>query len=138
VRRAVAVLAASVLAAGLWACGGDEGSEEEAAPEVAMERLQDDGYATGEIITDGANVGVARNGKLDADAYLGVDADPEGNVLYAGIYFFETEEDAAVLAKEWEPKPGDDTYSEQVGTRVYNIAGTQAELVPVIASAEAE
>ncbi len=132
-----------MLVVALAGCGGDDSDSdsggEAATPEVVVERLQDDGYVTGEIITDGANMAVARNGKLDADAYLGVEYDPDGNRLYVGIYFFGSEADAAVLAKEWErPDDDPDSYSEQVGNIVYNIAGPQEDLVPVIASAEAE
>jgi len=105
---------------------------------LAAERLQEDGYATGEVITDGANMAVARNGKLDAEAYLGVDSDPDGNRLYVGIYFFGTEADAAVLAREWERSDDKDSDAELVGSRVYNIAGPASDLVPVIAAAEAE
>ena len=137
--RAAAVLAVAMIVMGLGACGGrDSSGDEELTPEVARERLQDDGYITGEIITDGANVGVARNGKLDAEAYLGVDSDPDGNRLYVGLYFFGNEADAAVLAKEWErPDSDSDSYSEQVGSIVYNIAGPQEDLIPVMASVEA-
>ena len=142
-RRLRPLGAAAVVTIALAGCGGDDsdsgsGGEEEATPEVVVERLQDDGYVTGEIITDGANMAVARNGKLDADAYLGVEYDPDGNRLYVGIYFFGTEADAAVLAKEWERDNDSDSYSEQAGNVVYNIAGPQEELIPVIASAEAE
>ena len=101
-----------------------------------MERLQEDGYATGEIITDGANKAIGPNGKLDADAYLSVDYTPDGDTIYAGIYFFGNEQDAALLEKDW--KDDKDSWTDVVGTRVYNIAGTQTELVPVIATAEAE
>ena len=138
--RAAALLAVATFVVGLAACGGDDssGGDEELTPEVAQERLQDDGYVTGEIITDGANVGVARNGKLDADAYLGVDSDPDGNRLYVGLYFFQNEADAAVLAKEWErPDSDSSSYSEQVGSIVYNIAGPEEDLIPVMASVEA-
>src|SRR5215204_3023376 len=139
--RAAALLVVAMIVMGLAACGGDDssGGDEELTPEVAMERLQEDGYVTGEIITNGANMGVARNGNLDAEAYLGVDSDPDGNRLYAGLYFFKNEADAAVLAEEWErPDSDSGSYSEQVGSIVYNIAGPQQDLTPVIDSAEAE
>lgn len=118
-------------------CGGDE-DEAPPTPEEVAERLQDDGYATGEVITDGANVGVARSGELDAEAYLGVDFDPEDQRIYAGIYFFEDPDDAAIMARERERNEDGDFFAELVGERVYEIAGTKEELTEVIASGEAE
>ena len=136
--RTQALLAATLSALVLTACGGDE-AEDPPTPEEVSERLQDDGYVVGEVITDGANMGVARGGKLDAEAYLGVDSDPEGARLYVGIYFFETAEDAAVLAADRDRNTDDsDFFSEQVGERVYEIAGTNEDLTEVIASGEAE
>jgi hypothetical protein len=142
--RAAVGCAVVALMAGLTACGGDDAATTtgadasstaaaaEASPADVAARLQDAGYETGEVITNGANMAVAQNGKLDAEAYLSVDSDPEGNRVYAGIYFFDTPAHAAILAKE----QGAD--AEQVDSRVYLISGTEAELQPIIAAAEGQ
>ena len=136
--RMQTLLAVALSGLALASCGGDE-AEDPPTPEQVSERLQDDGYVVGEVITDGANIGVARGGRLDAEAYLGVDTDPEGERLYVGIYFFETAEDAAVLAADRDRNTDDDDFfSEQVGERVYEIAGADEDLTEVIASGEAE
>jgi len=140
VERMTSVAVAVIAAIALGGCGGDDstssGGSEAVTPEVAQQRLQDAGYTTGEIITNGANMGVAQNGKIDADAYLGVENDPDGNSLYVGIYFFDNEKDPAVFDQEQEDD--EDSWTEVVGTRAYNISGSQSELTPVIAAAEAQ
>jgi len=120
----------------LAACGGDDGPPEAENPADVAKRLQEAGYVTGEVITDGANVGVARGGKLDADAYLSVDADPEGEPLYVGIYFFSTPEDAEVLGQERQSNIDRDFDAQVIGDRVYEIAGAPADLALVIGAAE--
>jgi hypothetical protein len=135
----VKVLAATIAAACLLAmagCGGD--SEPPATPEDVAAKLQEAGFATGEVITDGANMAVADGGELDADAYLSVDSDPEGNRIYAGIYFFASPEDAAVLAEEREPNVDNDFAFELIDDRVYEIAGDAGDLQRVIAAVQAE
>lgn len=135
--RALTALISVLILLGLAGCG--EGDDDvEPTPEEITARLQGDGYTVGEVVTDGANIAVARGGKLDAEAYLPVDRDPQGNIIYAGVYFFETEEDAAVLARERERNEDRDFFSDQIGTRVYEIAGTNDDLIAVEASAEAE
>src|SRR3712207_8772275 len=91
---------ACVAAALLGGCG-DEATDEPAAltPEQVRTNLQDAGYEVGEPITSGANEAVADHGRLDAQAYLDVEAGPGGESLFGGIYFFETAADAEVLAK---------------------------------------
>jgi hypothetical protein len=134
------------LAAGLAGCGGDDGSttgagateagsvaaSSDLTPAAVAARLQDAGFEVGDVITNGANMGVAQHGELDADAYLGVETDPDGNRVYAGIYFFDTPEHAAILAKE----QGSD--ARQVDSRVYLISGSAEELERIIAAAEGE
>ena len=72
---AIAVLIIVGLLA-LAGCGEEAKPVEDLAPEEVQAKLLDREFVTGEIITDGANVGVAKGGKLDAEAYLGVDETP--------------------------------------------------------------
>lgn len=134
--RATSALLLAALSLGLAACG-EAKSAEDLSPEELAAKLQDRGFATGGVVTDGANVGVARGGKLDANAYLSVDADPKGERLWVGIYFFDSPEQAAVLAKEREPNEDRDFISEPVGSMVYESAGDPNAIWGVIAAAEA-
>jgi hypothetical protein len=135
--RALAALLVASLALALAACGGaeDDNSTFDLTPEEVQAKLQDRGFATGEIITDGANIGVAKGGKLDASAYLGVEATPEGERLYVGIYFFDSPEDAATLAKE--RTEDRDFHTEVIGDMEFEISGTSGDLFRVIAAVQA-
>jgi hypothetical protein len=131
---AVAIIVGLLAIAG---CGDgeDQNSTFDLTPEEVQAKLLDRGFVTGEIITDGANVGVARGGKLDANAYLGVDATPEGEPLYVGIYFFDSAADATTLAKE--RTEDRDFHTEVIGDMEFEIAGSSGDLFRVIAAVQA-
>jgi hypothetical protein len=131
---AVAIIVGLLALAG---CGGgdDDNSTFDLTPEQVQAKLQERGFATGEIITDGANVGVAKGGKLDANAYLGVESTPEGEPLYVGIYFFDSPEDATALAKE--RTEDRDFHTEVIGNMELEIAGRSGDLFRVIAAVQA-
>lgn len=135
--RTLAAGAAAALALTLSACGGGENDKStfDLTPEEVQAKLQDRGFVTGEIITDGANVGVARGGELDANAYLGVEYTPEQERLYVGIYFFDTPEDAETLAKE--RTEDRDFHVEVLGSTEFEIAGSSDDLSRVIAAVQA-
>ena len=132
---AAVVLIVSLLA--LAGCGGngDDNSTFDLTPEEVQAKLQGSGFATGEIITDGANVGVAKGGKLDAEAYLSVGSTPEGQPLYAGIYFFGSPEDAETLRDE--RTIDRDFHAEAIGNMEIEISGTSGDLFRVIAAIQA-
>lgn len=138
--RGRAVLCICVLGLSLGACGGDD-SERGAepvtlTPELVRANLDSAGYEVGDLITSGANEGVAKSGQLDAQAYLDVEAAPDGADLYGGVYFFDTEADAQVLDKEMTREDDEFGAHEVRGTRVYNVSGTQEELDGIVAAAE--
>ena len=115
--------------------GGDDNSTFDLTPEEVQAKLQERGFVTGEIITDGANVGVARSGKLDANAYLAVEYTPEQERLYVGIYFFDSPEDAEALRKE--RTEDRDFHAEVIGNMEVEIAGSSDDLFRVIAAIQA-
>jgi hypothetical protein len=133
-RRQVTLLALGIalLAAG---CGGDdEASPAELSPEQVRENLIDAGYETGEVLTEGANQAVV-DGK-DAEAYLSIDASPEGERIYVSIYFFEGERLAEALDEQFDESDDQSSAHELRETRLYNVAGTQEQLDGVIEAAE--
>lgn len=133
-RTTKAVLAA--LAAGVVVltvgCGDDSADSSQLSPEQVQENLADHGYQVGDVLTKGAPEGVI-NGR-DADAYLSIDYSPDGDRLYASVYFFGSEKLAEALWRRF--SRGDDTAVELRGTRVYHVAGTQEQLIALVAAAE--
>ena len=138
--RARITLCVCVLAIGLGACGDDDsesgGEPVTLTPELVQANLDSAGYEVGDPITSGANEAVADNGQLDAEAYLDVEADPDGADLFGGVYFFETEADARVLDKELAREDDEFGAHELRDTRVYNVSGTQEQLDAMVAAAE--
>jgi hypothetical protein len=117
---------------------GEASTPAELTPDDVGANLQDAGYQVGNVITHGGNEGVAQNGRLDADASLSVDYDPDGQQVYASVYFFSDDRDAKTLADEYAKE--DDEYDAAAlqGTRVYHISGTQQQLDGIVAAAEGD
>lgn len=139
--RARVILCICVLGVSLAGCGDDSESGGEPVtltPELVQANLDSAGYEVGDPITSGANEAVAQNGQLDAQAYLDVEAAPDGADLFGGVYFFETEADAQVLDKELTREDDEFGAHELRDTRVYNVSGTQEELEGMVAAAEGD
>lgn len=138
--RARVILCICVLGVSLAGCGDDDsesgGEPVTLTPELVQANLDSAGYEVGDPITSGANEAVAQNGQLDAQAYLDVEAAPDGADLFGGVYFFETEADAQVLDKELTREDDEFGAHELRDTRVYNVSGTQEELEGMVAAAE--
>ena len=134
VRRAAPAALLAALALAVTACGEEAKPVEDLTPEEVQAKLLDREFVTGEIITDGANVGVAKGGKLDAEAYLGVDEDPDGKRIYVGIYFFATPEEAAILEKE--RTEDRDFHAEVVGDMEVEVAGDLQRVIAAIQAPE--
>jgi hypothetical protein len=141
-RRIAASLIAVVLLAGLVAgCGGDDDASDSApntpaelAPADVRANLEEAGYVLGEDVTEGANLALPPTGDIDAELYVGVEYDPEGERMYASVYFFADAADAETVAKAFS-----DSLTEVRDTRLYTLADEdQAVLDALVAAAEGE
>jgi hypothetical protein len=134
VSRGAASTIVVLLLAGLVAgCGaGDETSADtsaeapaDLAPADVRANLEAGGYEVGEDITDGANLGLPPNGKIDADVYFSVEAGPEQEPgLTAGVYFFSDPADAQAVAAAFS-----DSLHEVRDTRLYNLADDDPDVL---------
>jgi hypothetical protein len=140
--RAVTLLALAGLAAG---CGGGHsgqtaGPAPQLTPNQVRANLIHSRYKVSSFITHGANEAVAQNGKLNADSVVSINYDPDGNQLYASVYFFSNGKDAKILADEF--KKNDAHYHDhpwaQRGTRVYDVSGTQDQLDAIVSAGEGD
>ena len=139
-RIAASVIAVLLLAVPVAGCGGDDDTTGDTAavlgPADVRANLEDGGYVLGEDITDGANLGLPPNGKIDADLYFGVDYDPDQQRLYAGVYFFSDPADAQTVAKAFADP---DSLQAVRDTRVYNLADDdQGVLDALVGTAEGD
>lgn len=136
---AASTIAVLLLAASATGCGGgdDQADAPAEAPSPASVRanLEGGGYEVGEDVTNGANMALPPDGKINADVYFHVESGPEQEPgLTAGVYFFSDAADAKTVAGAF-----DDSPNEVRDTRLYNIAGDdQAALDALVATGEGE
>jgi hypothetical protein len=138
---AVSVIAVLLLAGPVVGCGGgdDPPADTQAAvpadlgPADVRANLEAAGYGVGDDITNGANLALPPNGKIDADLYFSVEAGPEQQPgLTAGVYFFSDPADAQTVAAAFS-----DSLHEVRDTRLYNVAGDdEAVLSALVAAGE--
>ena len=132
------MIALLLLAGPVAGCGGDndpsDATPTDLGPADVRANLEDGGYVLGEDITEGANLALPPNGKIDADLYFSVDSGPEQQDLYAGVYFFSDPADAQTVANAFS-----DSLHEVRDTRLYNLADEdQAILDALVATGEGE
>jgi hypothetical protein len=129
---------ALTLAALTAGCGGGRSGPAQLTPHQVRANLIHSQYKVSSFIRQGANQGVAQNGKLNADSVVSINYDPDGNELYASVYFFSSRKDAAILADEL--RKNDARYHDhpwaQRDTRVYSVSGTRDQLDGILAAGE--
>jgi hypothetical protein len=131
---AASVIAVLVLAGPVVGCGEDDApssaAPSELGPAEVRANLEDAGYVLGEDITDGANLALPPSGEIDAEVYMGVEYDPQGERMYASVYFFADPADAQKVAKAF-----GDSLNEVRDTRLYNLADEDPAVLEALVAA---